>query len=1354
MLVRYPIFLFVPVILSTLFSRASDFQIRKITTSSGLSHNTVYAIEQDAQGFMWFGTREGLNRFDSEEIVSFYHREGDSLSLNSNHITALESDSSYLYIGTPIGLSRYNYELGTFEEMKSKGNPLGQVNHILLADDRSLYIGSSRGLYVQRPGEVAIEELIGGVPLIDLIEYKKGILWVSSHQKVWMINPYGETIRQFTEINLGSGQSISLTENVSSLYNDSKGRIWLGTRSNGLFEYNEQTDDFSQVLAQHALNPLEANIIRSISSDAMGRIWIGTESGLIVYDPQGETFQRYKQDFSTPSTSLSDKAIYSIYKSKEGIMWVGTYFGGVNMVRLQDKGFHKIMADGGVRALSGKAVSEITQTRDGAYWIGTEDGGITIWDKEKNTFKYLRHRPGQGGLSVDNVHAIYPDSHQNIWIGTFLGGLNRFNPRTGNVKHYKSDYKENSFWNNMVYAIHEDSNGRLWLGTQAGLNLFDEQLQTYKPFKPEVFKNRFIYMIYEDSNNGLWFCVNYSDTVLYMDQNGQITRYRYTSGADSYPGSIGIISAYEDDRGIMWFGTMNYGLVRFDPATGQFKNYTVEDGLPNNYVYGVLQASGKRELWLSTNKGLCRFDMDGGAFTNYNISHGLPNNQFNFKSAYQDADGYMYFGSINGLCYFHPDSLNVNNLPPATYFSDFKLFNKSVPVQEESVLTQTINSTESIKLDYSQNVVTFEFAAINYFSLGNNSYAYYLEGFENDWSYVGNKKSATYTNLSPGTYTFKVKSANNDGVWSGDARSISLTINPPFWKSNWAFLIYILLTVGLFLLYRMFLTYRNREKMAIQIERLEREKITEINHHKINFFTNISHEFKTPLTLIIASIDKFLANSDPGDEYDTDYKSIKRNARRLQFLIEQLMEFRKIESDHAMINYSQGDMVLFLKDTLNAFRPMFIEKGIDSTFTSSHKTFNAHFDGDKVEKVVTNLLSNAIKHTDAKGKIDMELSFTSNHTETTNLVEIIISDTGHGMEPDEIDKIFAPFYRTKEGRNITTGSGIGLALVKGLIDFMGGTIQVESNLHRGTYVTVSIPLEHQPNQKVIEAVDGNKGLDMEHELVSEKDHMPDPAEPDKEYELLIVEDNQEIIRLLQGHFSKSHKIITATNGKEALAKLEKHLPDIIISDVMMPEMDGFELCKEVKGRIETSHIPVILLTAKGSAESRMQGLDLGADLYIAKPFNLVEVDLRVKNLLESRRKLHKHFLKFANVSEDIEVPLNNRDQDFLRKLKDIVEAHLKDSNFNITTFTHEAGVSRTLLHLKLKKLVNLSASEFVKTIRLQRAAHYLEKSDLTIAEIAYKVGYGDPNYFTRSFREKYGSSPTEYKQKGNNEPVS
>ncbi|WP_421871564.1 hybrid sensor histidine kinase/response regulator transcription factor [Marinoscillum sp.] len=1325
-------------------SQANDLKFHKITTSDGLSHNTVYTIEQDHKGFMWFGTREGLNRFDSEEIVTYYHRKGDSLSLNSNHITALESGLEALYVGTPVGLSRYIHKSETFEHCTFDGASMGHISRIYISNDSAVYVSSNKGLYVRRVGSDDFVCLISGANVVDFIEYRKGIFWVSTLQSIRMINIYGETIRQFGEVRMEDGKRISLQQNVSCLYKDQSGIMWIGTRKNGLIRYNEDQDLFTQSLAQHDLNPLEVNIVRSLSDDELGRIWIGTESGLLLYDPVNRSFERFSQDFSNPQTGLSDKAVYSIHRSREGIMWVGTYFGGVNMVRLRDKGFNKIMADGGKERLSGKAVSQISQVSDKELWIGTEDGGITIWDRQEHVFKYLRNQPGKNGLSVDNVHEIYKDSNGDVWIGTFLGGLNKYNHQSGRVEVYKSE-GTNNFLNNMVYAVHRDAGQRLWVGTQAGLNLFDEQRQTYDLAMPETFAGKFVYEIYEDRNDGLWFCVNNLDSIYYLDNQNQLNKYHYITEGDEVSGSIGVISALEDRDGTMWFGTNNYGLLHFNPATQLFSNYTIEDGLPNNYVYGIIQEDSSNALWISTNKGLSRFDPNTTTFFNFNISHGLPNNQFNFKSAFKDKSGTMYFGTINGLCYFHPDSLMVNTLAPEVYFSDLKLFNKSVPVGAESLLSQSINATSTLELDYSQNVITLEFAAINYFSLGNNNYAYYLEGFEDDWNYVGNKKSATYTNLSPGAYTFKVKAANNDGVWSNDTREISLLVHPPFWKSDWALLIYVLMIAGLFLAYRMFLNYRNRERMAIQIERLEREKITEINQHKINFFTNISHEFKTPLTLIIASIDKFLLGKKD-TEYSADYKSIKRNAKRLQFLIEQLMEFRKIESDHAKINYSQGDLVVYLMDTLNAFKPMFLEKGIDSHFTTSHESYIAFFDSDKMEKVVTNLISNAIKHTDAQGHIDLEVTFIPDDAPGQDLMKMIISDTGHGMASEEIDKIFAPFYQVDKGKQLQTGSGIGLALVKGLVDFMGGKIDVESNLHRGTYITITLPLEQQPKQEVIRSVEGNKRLDMEHELVSnELEGMP--REMNSQYEIMLVEDNEEIIRLLQGHFSSSYKIYTATNGVEALKKLKKNIPDVIISDVMMPEMDGYEFCKEVKSNLETSHIPVILLTAKGSAESRMHGLDIGADLYIPKPFNLAEVDLRVKNLLDHRQKLHRHFMKFANVGEDIELSLNNRDQEFLSSLKQIVEDHLEESNFNITTFTQEAGVSRTLLHLKLKKLANLSASEFVKTIRLQRAAQYLEKSDLTVSEIAYKVGYGDPNYFTRSFREKFGVSPTEYKQK-------
>jgi len=1328
---------------------AEDPIFNKLTTNNGLSHNTVYTITQDRKGFMWFGTREGLNRYDGNTIVTFYADPGDSTKLASNNITALEVGSNgLLYIGTPQGLYIYSDSQGVFKRIHYKKAHAGYIRKILKATDGTLFICSSLGLFTLKNGQSELSQLVNNIHVIDLVEFKRGVFWISTLQKILMINEHGEVLREYTDLRNTSNESVSLDNNIFCLFKDSFGEIWLGSKKNGLFKYDLEKDSFRPITTQHRFNPLEVNAIRILSEDAQKRLWIGTESGLFVYDRAKELFQYYTQSFDQSAATLSDKAIYAIYKSKEGIMWIGTYFGGVNIVKPREKGFKSLTADGGHKQLNGKAISDIIQDKRGKLWIATEDGGVNIWDRKSGSLSYLKNEPGKNSLSVNNVHALLEDEHDVFWIGTFLGGLNKYDLKNKTTVVYKKSQEDKSaFTDNMVYAIHKDRNGELWIGTQAGLSKFNHKTGIYEPFRPEIFQGKFIYEIYEERSGGLWICVINSDSLYHYDPvTAQLEKFK--NHDPFFFSNQGFITALEDSKGQMWFGTVNRGLIRFDRSSKAFTNYTVKQGLPNNYVYGILEDSHDN-LWMSTNKGLSRFNLKEQRFTNYDISHGLPNNQFNFRSALKDDRGWMYFGTINGLCYFHPDSLMENNTGPAIYLSDFKLFNKSVSVAPGAILEKAIDATEAITLEYADNVITLEFGAINYYSSGNNKYAYYLEGFEQAWNFVDGKNNATYTNLSPGEYTFKVKAANNDGFWSDNIKQLKITVLPPFWSSKWAVVLYAILTIGLFVLYRTFLNYRNKEKMAVQLERIEKEKISEISQHKLNFFTYISHEFKTPLTLIMASIDKFLQDKSLNEDQSSGYLSIKRSAKRLHFLIEQLMEFRRVETDHAHINYAKGDIILFLRDTFMAFSPLFNNRKIDYYFNADTTAFTTFFDSDKLEKIITNLLSNAAKYTKEAGVIEMEASIVMGDEGQPDCIEIMVNDTGLGMDPNELKNVFSAFYQTEHGKKTGSGTGIGLALVKGLVDFLDGTIKIESIPQAGTQVTVTLPLPKNVNNGRVLVLDGNRSIDIEHVLPL--GHRSLEADPEnnasQEYQLMIVEDSEELINFLSEHLGKNHRIIKAGNGAIALDKIRKSAPDIIISDIMMPEMDGIELCHAVKSDINISHIPVILLTAKTTAENRLEGLDVGADAYIAKPFSLKELELTIKNLISTRDKLRSHFLKFGSV-KDMEVSFTNRDQDFLLKLTQIVERHLDNAEFNITVFSQEACVSRSLLHLKLKKLVNLSASEFIRHIRLQKAAELLKVTDYPISEIAYKVGYSDSNYFSRSFKEKYQVNPTEYKTAG------
>ncbi len=1210
----------------------------------------------------------------------------------------------------------------------------------------TLLVGSGRGLLVLMKGAQELTLVEGSTDAIDIVEFRHNVFWVATLRKMIMINAEGEVLREYTTLRNAAGQSVSLSENIFCLFKDSFGDFWMGSKKDGLFRYDLHNDSFEPVVTRPRSNPIEANAVRVISEDEQKRLWIGTETGLFIYDRTHDTFHYYTQSFDQSPATLSDKAIYVLYKSREGIMWIGTYFGGVNLVKPREKGFKSLMADGGHGKLNGKAISDIIQDKAGRLWIATEDGGVNIWDRRTGAITYLKNEPGRKSLNVNNVHALYDDSNEVFWIGTFLGGVNRYDLKNKSFTVYKKDQEESSaFTNNMVYAIHRDKKGELWVGTTGGLNKFNSRTGTYEPFRSEVFHNKFIYEISETRAGGLWICVMNSDSLYHYDPDTEkLSKYRYSDPV--LLSTQGCISVLEDSKGRIWFGTMNRGFARLDPATGKFTPYTVEEGLPNNYVYGILE-DAHGNLWMSTNKGLSKFNVDTKIFTSYDVSHGLPNNQFNFKSSFKDRDGWMYFGTMNGLCYFHPDSLRANDAAPTLYLSDLKLFNKSVTAGASDVLDKTIDAADGITLDYEDNVITLEFGSINY--SGDSRYAYYLEGFEPDWNFVEGKNNATYTNLSPGNYKFKVKAANNDGYWSKGVKTLNITVKPPFWLSPWAWGVYSALLAALFFAYKSFLNYRSREKMAVQLERMEKEKITAINQHKLNFFTYISHEFKTPLTLIIASIDKFLQDRSLSQEQSAGYASIRRSAGRLHVLIDQLMEFRRMETEHARMNYVNGDIIRYLRDTFMAFQPLFAKKQIDYYFNTDLTAFTAYFDADKLEKIITNLLSNAARYTGEHGLIDMEVKIKSISGTQPDAITVTIQDTGIGMAADELANIFTVFYQTDHGKKSGSGTGIGLALVKSLVDFMKGTIDIKSEPGTGTQIVLTLPLPKQVNETHTATPEGNTTVEVEHLLPPASmvnGHYADAeGENVSKYQVLIVEDSEELIDFLGDHFNTSFRISKAANGLEALAKIRRAAPDIIISDVMMPEMDGIELCQAVKTDLNTSHIPVVLLTARTTFENRLHGLDAGADAYLAKPFSLKELDLVVNNLLRARDQLKNHFLKFGSV-KDMELSVANRDQDFILKLTQIVEKHLDNPEFNITQFAEEACVSRSLLHLKLKKLANLSASEFIRHIRLQKAAALLRSTDLNISEVAYRVGYADSNYFSRSFKEKYQVSPTEYQK--------
>ncbi|MFS4418000.1 two-component regulator propeller domain-containing protein [Maribacter sp. 2307ULW6-5] len=1318
-------------------------EIFKITSEQGLSHSFVSDIEQDDKGLIWIATGEGLDSYNSYEVKTYHNSEiGSGLT----QITSLLSNGDTLFIGTNHGLYIYNYTLDSFKMIEGSDRSIGFVNNLYRSTGGLGFICSRNGLFKIDEG-FGIENIIGRTNVRAICDYKANVYFLASDDKILLINGQGETIKEYEYPKRTNSPSLSGYYVKPTLYKDKEGTVWLGTLK-GLFKYDTTEDEFKHVSFSKLPNQLEANVVRAISEDENNKLWIGTEYGLFVHDKTEGTSEHYGQSFYDTPNSLSDKAVHSLFRSTENIMWIGTYFGGLNYSKPVKTGFLKMLPNEFNESLSGKAISEIIQLRNGDLWVPTEDGGITIYHKNKNTFSYLKHQNGDNrSISSNNVHALLEDSRGYIWIGTFLGGLNRYDPTNGTITVFKNQPDDpNSISNDHVYSLLQLEENKLLVGTQYGLNIYDYQTDSFSIYTPETFENVFVYDLLKDKNEDLWICTSKSGIYRVMANSEKVLNYTTDVPEKNGLSDNEIIGAYEDQQGQLWFCSYGGGLMKWEPSSESFRIIDKKAGLSNNTVYGILEAPNKG-YYVSTNSGLNFYDPKNESFEHYYLSDGLSSNQFNYKSFLKDKEGWMYFGSVNGLTYFHPDSLNTPIESSNINFTGLKLFNKEVEIGDKSPLKAHIDKVDTLTLKHNENAITLEFAKTDYFSEGDNSYSYYLEGYESDWINVGNKRTATYTNLPHGEYTFHLRSSSNANTVGEKffQRTLAITILPPFWKTTWAFAIYTLVFLLAVYGYYRFLKFIQKKNLAVQLERIENDKIKEINQHKLNFFTFISHEFKTPLTLIIAAIEELsLKSSFTGNH--SSLVSVKQSARKLHHLVQQLIKFRKMETDHATLELGEGDIVVFLKDTFYAFDPLFRHKNLQVSFKTNVEKYECCFDAEKLETIVSNLVSNAVKNTKPYGKVKLGISIEiATQTKNQGLIKIQVKDTGSGIKKEDRENLFVPFQNNSKREK--TGSGIGLALVKSLVAFLNGSMAYKSTRGKGTSFTIELPLTLQLTEdKKVNRIHGNKNADIPVDLIVEHNqpNQLDEAPTPKEFTLMLVEDNRELLTFLHKHFSADYKVITAKDGKEALLKLEKTAPDIIISDVRMPNMDGFMLCKAVKKSKKTSHVPFLMLTGQTNEQDKLDGLEMGANAFMAKPFNLKELDLLVNNLLESSNNLQQRYSGILK-KESGHVPKNNQSREFLLKITDLIEAHYEDPGFTIERLSELAGISRSLLHLKIKKITGSSASDLIKKIRMEKAKILLQEG-YSISEVAYMTGY-EPSYFSRVFKKHFQLTPTSFAKK-------
>jgi signal transduction histidine kinase/ligand-binding sensor domain-containing protein/DNA-binding response OmpR family regulator len=1367
-----------------------------ISVEQGLSNAEVHDILQDDQGFMWFATKEGLNKYDGYKFTTYLHDPTDSTSLGSNNLTSLYEDpSGNLWISTiKGGLNKYIRETDNFISYKPQPDKPGNIISDVLQQTAGfnyngkavLWVGTQYGLNKLDLSTQKFKyypHTQKGFPytyIESLVVDSSGLVWMGCTEGgLYKFDPASELFTNYQH-DPKNPYSIS-SSSIVSLWLDRSGILWIGT-TEGLNKFDPEKERFIRYQPDPQ-NPrsLSQKFLVAIYEDGAGNLWVGTATGgLNKFDPEMDQFRHYKFDPANPN-SLSDNTVTCIYQDKSDVLWVGTW----NGISKSDPGkvpfSNYVQIAGNRNSLNDNYITSILESDYGEnkiLWIGTKTGGLNKLDRKSGIFTHYMHDPGNPkSIPGNTISALFEDRTGILWIGTWGQGLIKYDSAGEQFTQYinQTEYPVN-IGNNIIRTIFEDKEGILWIGTQSG-GLFKFDRNTGQ-FKAVGYKTQIMH-IYEDKSGQLWIAATSGLKKLDRDTE-QFISYWHNPDDPNSISSNGILSIHEDKRGTLWFGTAGGGLNKYNPVSGKFVSYTSNDGLPNDVINGILEDT-QGNIWLSTNNGLARFNPQKETFRNYDVSDGLSGNQFYTGAFFRSKNGEMFFGSTKGLIAFYPDRLKDNPHIPEIVISGFQIFNKPVALKtvnkDEQIdlytLPKPISFLQEIEISYKENIFTFEFAALDFRSPQKNQYAYKMDGVDPDWVFTdASRRFATYTNLDPGEYTFRVRGSNNDGIWNDEGTSIKVIILPPWWKTNWAYFSYFVLFILLFYFLRHYELKRQRLKQELKMEHQHAETLAEVDKMKSRFFANISHEFRTPLTLILGPVKQMLAGEFIGN-FKEQYNIIIRNGERLLKLINQLLELSKVEAGEMKLQVGEIDIIKYLKGMVLSFSSLAERKKIILNLNIKNKEIIGFIDNDKFEKIITNLLSNAFKFTPQSGMVEVAILMTPLPSASpliksrktglqggTRGVQISITNSGPGIPAHQLDKIFDRFYQAPMGqtddnyKKDSEGSGIGLALTKELVEVCHGKISVSSIPEKTTTFDVILPVNKESFKedeivKELETADRRQEIEKQipidnKKIMSKSDSSSrPPVSGFRSPVILIVEDNPDVTNYISSFMEKDYRIITAENGKIGFKKTLDKYPDLIISDVMMPEMDGFELCQKIKSDERISHIPIILLTAKADLDSKIDGLEYGADDYVTKPFEARELQIRSKNLIEQRRKLREKFSLLIDIKPE-DIAASSMDEQLLQRLLAVFEDHIEEPEFSIEQLANEIGMSRMHLNRKIQAITNLTTSDFIRTLRLQRAAKLLRNASGTVSEIAYKVGFNNLSYFSRAFRKHFGKLPSDF----------
>ncbi len=1356
-----------------LLSWSVNYRFRHIASSDGLPHQQVEALAQDAKGNIWMGTRNGLARYDGYDIRSYFHEDADSCSLNHNFVIRLFVDGNgRIWVCTQRGICRYRPETDDFRSYDTGGI----VNSVVQQHSGRIICGGM-GLWVydEQADCFRSQESTSGYFVASMTVDDADNVYVATNRSVFC---YDAALTRVTSLDaILQPDFLTGTDDILPIFYDSQGRLWLGRNGEGVMTM----DGHGRV---EVLSPamISNGIVRVIAEDAQQRIWLGTEKGVTIVHPDGH-IEIVRHRFDDPYR-LSDNAIYSIISDVDDNIWIGSYFGGVDVLLSNNKQFQWLEPGLQGGQIHGKVPRQMVETEPGVFWIATEDGGLNIYNRQAGTVTLFDRLPQLG----TNVHSLYYDrSRGEMWIGTFRSGLFRYNLRTGAARRYNftNGLKSNSF-----FSIACQQNGRLWFATTKGLYYYDGETDQFKMLGDNTLDNQFVYTLFVDAEDNLWVGMCQYGLYRIASADNRITYWQKAAGGlrDNY-----VTSLYrQPGSNRLWIGTNNCGLQYMDLEKDSFESIESDMLLPHITVCSII-SDVKGRLWVSTSQGLYQYSMDTETLMRYTTESGLPTNQFNFSSALATSDSLLTFGTVNGMISFNPLTLSSRKGPLTVHLKHLLVNNQEMTASVEgSPLKGEFDETQSLTLSYDQaRLFSIEYGVIMPGNTTSIEYQVRLDGIDKDWRNVGSERKFTGYKLPPGTYQLFLRANDANEGWDDcPVKALRIVVQPPFYRSKPAYLLYLLLLCALaYVAYRLF-SIREKERSAVREANMERDKIEAIDKAKFDFFTNISHELKTPLSLIVAPL-RSISRQQLDESSNRHLDMAIKNTRKMESLINELVTFNKVETDSFPFYVQKGNPLQFIEMILYPYHEMAGERGLTLTSEFEDNGEEVWFSPSYVEHIVSNLLSNAMKFTPSGGRIMVKGSITESTSAPSptspNAAYLCLSvqDTGIGIAKEEQGRIFNHYYQTKRGYNAdNSGWGIGLSLVQRLSEIHKGRVSVESEPGHGAKFTVwlnvsdsafptasylnedktIVPLSEYKFSSTLSDIDE---FNTRHSTPTTQSPTPGT--------LLIVDDNRDLLDFLSNYFSSKYTVLTASNGREALEIARTEAVQMVVSDVMMPEMDGIELCRQLKGDVHTSHIPVILLTAKSEQDDVAIGYKSGAEAYVSKPFDPQILELQVNNIMQLLQTRQQEIVDELDVPSALNSQpstlnsspsapnpqpstlnpqlstlnfhhttlLSEIDKTFIRQLNEVIEQHIADSDFAIADITSQLAISRSLLHTKMKSLTGMSMGDYIRKRRLYLACQFLREG-YNVSETAYRTGFSDPSYFSKAFKKQMGVSPTEY----------